>query len=363
MPKLLRLLVLASSMPALSWLLPGSADPPRAPDIRLRRPVALQLTDGGKRLLVGNRDSGTIAVLDTQRLQVVAETRIGRRLSDLVLLPRQNHLLATDEAAGELIVLAYRAGELRELRRLKVGSGPVSVRIGDGGKLATVACLWPRQLVVVDLAGGLEKTHAVIDLPFAPRCQLPVPGTFKVLVADAFAGKLAVVDLRQKKIESLRDLAIHNIRGLALDRSGKHVWLTHQMLNPRGHTTAGDIRTSNVITNHVHKFSLAAVLDPSADVLAGDLLYPLGDVEQGAGDPAQVAENSDGHVLVTFAGVNELAIGRPREAIWTRLAVGRRPTALAVDTNARRAYVANTFADSISVVDLQVPKVIAEVRV
>ena len=54
-------------------------------------------------------------------------------------------------------------------------------------------------------------------------------------------------------------------------------------------------------------------------------------MERGAGDPTEVAATQDGRFLVTLAGVNELAIGRPEQGMWTRVAVARRPTALVVD--------------------------------
>src|SRR5258706_1756868 len=76
--------------------------------VRLRRPVSLLLADDGKRLLVANRTSGTVSVLDTQTLKPIAETRVGRRLSDLAAVPGQNALLVTDEGAGEVVLLALR---------------------------------------------------------------------------------------------------------------------------------------------------------------------------------------------------------------------------------------------------------------
>jgi YVTN family beta-propeller protein len=354
----------------LPWLLRGQgSDPPREgtrPAVRLCRPVALVLADGGKRLLVANRDSGTVAVLDTQKLQVVAETRVGRKLSDMAATQDGSLLLAADEEAGEVALLAHREGVVRELRRLKVGLSPVGVRVSDDDSLAAVACLWPHRLTVLDLAAARQGAggpfSAAVDLPFAPRRLLAVPGGAKLIVADAFGGRLAVVDLARKRVESVRGLAAHNVRGLALDRRRKSLLLAHQVLHAQGRTVRGDIVSGNVIANNVSRLSLAAVLDPLADIQRDDRLYALGDIERGAGDPAEVAETEDGRVLVTLAGVNELAVGRPEEATWTRLPVGQRPTALAVDERGGRAYVANTFADSISVVDLRAPKVIAEVR-
>jgi YVTN family beta-propeller protein len=374
MRKMMGLFLLGSCLLALSGILPGQASDPPAENkpapIRLRRPVALALADGGNRLLVANRDGGTVAVLDTDKLRVAAETRFGRKLSAMTATPDRKLLLVTDEEAGEVVLIAHRQGALRELRRLKVGLTPVSVCVSDDGNLATVACLWPRRLLILDLAavrkqaGGQEPgpAAAVLDLPFAPRRQLLVRGSDRLIVADAFGGKLAVVDLRRKTLESVRSLLAHNIRGLALDRGRGSLLLTQQVLYSQGHTTRGNIPTGNLITNNVYKLALVTLLDPRGDILREDRVYALGDVELGAGDPADVAETADGSLLVTLAGMNELAVGRPEAATWTRLPVGRRPTALAVDAARRRAYVANTFADSISVVDLRGPRVIAEVR-
>src|SRR5262249_15532060 len=163
----------------------------------------LALVEGGKRLLVANRDSGTVAVLDTQTLRVTSEVRVGRRLSDLTATADGGLVLTTDEAAGEVILLALREGAPRELRRLKGGVRPVGVRVGDDGRLAAVALLWPRRLTVLDLAAAREAADkpgpdpVPLDLPFAPRRLLPVPGTPQLIVADAFGGRLAVVDLRR----------------------------------------------------------------------------------------------------------------------------------------------------------------------
>jgi mono/diheme cytochrome c family protein len=350
------LIFLLATFFSLPWLLPGQAGDQS--DIRLRRPIALTLIDDGKILLVANRDSGTVAAWDAVKLRKVHEARFGRRLSDMAATPNGGLILVTDEEAGEVVALERRKGSLWVLQRHKVGISPVSVQVSDDGKLATVACLWPRRLMILDPArtGKVDR----VDLTFAPRCQLLVPGTSKVIVADSFAGQLAVVDVKQKKLESVRSLAIHNIRGLALDRERKHLLLTHQTINGRARTTKGEIRTGNLMTNNIRKISLADLLDPLADITRQERVYSLGDVELGAGDPASLA-SFDEQILVAVGGTNEVVIGRPEMVLWTRLPVGRRPTALAIDPVRQRAYVANTFADSISIVDLQTHKVVGEI--
>jgi YVTN family beta-propeller protein len=327
----------------------------------LRRPIALALADidGKQRLLVANRDSGTISVVDTRSQKVQTETKVGRRLSDMAISPIRDLVLVTDEAAGELVHLEYRDGVLRESGRQKAGVTPVSVRFSADGRFAAVACLWPRQLVVLQM---MPRLQAMVDLPFAPRRLLAVPDSPRMIVADAFGGKLAVVDLQHGLVESVRDLAAHNIRGMTLDRLGQSVLLAHQTIQPQGHTVAGDIRSGNVVNNVIRKIPLADLLDPGVDILRNERTYSLGDVEQGAGDPTELAETNDGTLVVALAGVGEVVVGRPEQVLWTRLAVGNRPTALALEPPARRAYVANTFSDSVSVVDLDAQKTIAEIR-
>src|SRR4051812_16729695 len=102
---------------AATWLaaigLVALADDAVAP--RLRRPIALALLEDGKRLLVANRDSGTVAIVDPSAGRVVSETRVGRRLSDLAVTPDGSRIAVIDEAAGELIVLTLRDGVLKTI--------------------------------------------------------------------------------------------------------------------------------------------------------------------------------------------------------------------------------------------------------
>jgi cytochrome c peroxidase len=325
----------------------------------------MALVDQRKRLLIANRDSGTLTTVDTERLQLVGEVKVGRRLGDLACDSGGKMLAVADEEAGEVVLLQYQGQGLREELRVKVGVSPVSVQLSGDGNLAAVACLWPRRLVLVDLAEARRKAGGgmtQIDLPFAPRRQLLLPGNQWLIVADAFGGKLAVVNVPMKKLESVRDLPVHNIRGLALSRDKKSLLLTHQVLYARGRTTRSDIQTGNLLTNNLTVLALGDVLQPGADVLGNGKVYQLGDVERGAGDPATVVEEPSGQVLVAIAGLNELHAGRPAQTRWKRLSVGRRPTALVVDEAKRRAYLANTFGDSISVVDLNENRVLAEVR-
>src|SRR5262245_31044159 len=226
-----RLLLLAGLLggPALG-ITPRADDPP-AGKVGLRpaqrRPVALAVADGGKWLFVANQRSGSVSVIDTAARRVTAEVAVGRRLSDLAATPDGTALLATDEEAGQLVLLRRVGAGLEVAGRVEVPPGPVAVAALDGRR-GLVASLWPRRLAVVGL-GTAPRLTRTVALPLPPRRLLPVPGSAKVLVADSFGGRLAVVDATRGVVESVRPVPGHNIRGLALARGGRELLVSHQV--------------------------------------------------------------------------------------------------------------------------------------
>jgi YVTN family beta-propeller protein len=315
--------------------------------------VALALADGGKLLFVANRQSGSISVIDTAKARAVAEVLVGRRLADIAATPDGRWLLAADEEGHELIVLKRRGAELRVATRQKVPRHPVSVRAAPGR--CFVASLWARQLSVLDLTDpSRPSVRATVDLPFAPRLQLYLPKARRLLVADSHGGQVAVVDPARGKAESVRALPAHNIRGLAASPSGESVLLAHQALNALATTSRDDIHWGNLLTNNLRTVPATRLLDARADPLRGGVLDYLGDVGAGAADPAGLAVRPDGTAVVTLGGVGEVAVSSPTG--WRRFRVGSRPTVVVLSPDGRTAYVANTFADSVSVLDLAAGK-------
>src|SRR5207237_438870 len=197
--------------------------------------------------------------------------------------------------------------------RLPVGMTPVSVCPLDGTR-CSILLLWPRRVVIAEWQPE-PRVVKVVDLPFAPRKQVPVQGGERLVVADAFGGQLAVVDLRRAALESVRSLPAHNIRGLGQGRDGR-LLLAHQHLSSLAHTTRDDVHWGNLVTNQLRSLRLPAVLGPEADLLEGENVQPLGEVDRGAGDPAGVAVTVDGTVLVTLGGTGEVALRGEKDSQW-----------------------------------------------
>ncbi|HEV3443886.1 MAG TPA: cytochrome c peroxidase [Gemmataceae bacterium] len=356
---------LATALPAFLLLAPicggdGTLSNEAAQAARLRRPVALALTNDGRWLYAANRTAGTISTIDTTAHSVVSEIQVGKKLSDLALTADGRQLLACDEELDALFIFDRQGADLHIIQKIEVGlKSPVSVSVNASATRCYVAGLWAREVLVVDLSAKRPIKH--IALPFPPRRQLLANKDAKLIVTDSFGGRLAVINLERDELESVRALPAHNIRGLALSRDGKELLVAHQTLNGLAHTTFDDVHWGNLLTNNVRVLQMARVLSPAADLLEGSRLHYLGDVGHAAGDPAQIVRTPGGTTLVALAGVGEVAIAQEASYTWERVAVGRGPGAIVVGPEGHRAYVANEFSDSVSVVDLPKAKVIAEI--
>ena len=170
-----------------------------------------------------------------------------------------------------------------------------------------------------------------------------------LIAADAFGGRLAVIDLSQRAIA--RELTIHagNIRGMCVSRDGNQLLLTHSMLNSQQSTTHDGVFWGNVLSNVLRSMPLARLFQhPHSPSDVNDTM-PLGHPSSGTGDPGEVLVTAAGQTVITLSGVGEVSVQPTSTEPFTRRQVGRRPTALAASSDGRHVYVANTHGDSITV--------------
>jgi YVTN family beta-propeller protein len=340
----------------------GESSAPASPMMqRPRQPVALASADSGRTLLVANRRSGSLSVIDATTRRVVAEHNLGRSLVDLAFLSDGRHLLAVDPLADQLLLTDYRDRSIQVVDRIAVSQNPVRLGVIRDQSVCVVASLWSRRLTFVSVdkqspprgSPGLSIA-GTLDLPFCPHELAVLGGGTKLLVADAFGGRLAVVDARHRTIDALRSLPAHNIRGLALAPDGNTIVIAHQALNRLARSSFDDVHWGMLIRNHLRVVSTDALLRPGSDtaLLDRSRLFDLGDVGYAAGDPAALAFDVRGNLIVALAGVDEVAITPSPEQAARRIPVGHRPTAIVPSPDGRYVYVADTLDDTVSVVEI-----------
>jgi YVTN family beta-propeller protein len=332
---------------------------------QFRHPAAVVAVD--KWLFTANERSGSISVVDTNEMRVVDEVEVGGRLADLAATPHGETLFACNQQHHQLVVLLRNDHRLTVTQRVPLPHSPVSVVVSSDGGFVSVASLWSRQICLAAIEGANDSApinvsvRKVLDLPFAPRKQFLSQDGDRLVAADAFGEHLAVIDTREAQLLSLRTLGGHNIGGMAASHDGRELLITHQLLNGRVATIRQRVFWGAVIGNvvkSIHFDELLAIAEASEATavrpraIAHWSLLPLGEPGRAAGDPGEIVITNEGAEVIVLSGVNEVAIRKAPRQPLVRCKVGQRPCGIALAPDQRRAFVANKFDDSVSVIDI-----------
>lgn len=323
---------------------------PPALEARWRHPVAIEFVDD--HLLVANARSGTISVVDPDRGRIVREVEVGRRLSDLAVLPAGRGVLVADNARHELRLLSTET--LKSFDHVAVPHSPVRIAVARDGSFCSVTCLWSHRVAIVPLVLEESTTRfgvpRVVDVPFAPRALCIFDSDRTLIVADAFGGRFATIDVARTKVRTETRFNGHNVADLLPAPDGRQLLVAHQIANDRFPTERERVHAGSIIGNQLRSIPVPEFTRDDAPHLEG-IVSPLGEPGHAAADPSAIAITKDGTRIVATAGTDEVHVRGPADDDCVRLPVGRRPTAIA--TRSGRAFVANELDDTITILDLQ----------
>ncbi len=337
---------------AISFILASSvaaaADLPRVPldKSQFRRPVAITRLDETT-AVVANR-CGTLSVIDLENWTVAAEYQLGGQPTDVAMANKQ--LLVTDSARDRLIVISISREKATVDSELPMPTYPQTVQVAADGKSCTVASRWARKLTFVT-PGDEPVVAATIDLGFCGGEQLFIPSMSKLLVADAFNGRLAVVNTDTHEVEHLHEFGGHNIRGLALSTDGQTLLISHQILNDAALPRRSDIIWGVMVDNMLRTAKLDDILNGKSGAIYSGQTINVGYAGQGAGDPDSLFIDQAGRAVIALAGVDEVSIGKPFSRAFQRIGVGRRPIDL-LPLAEGRFVVVNELSDSLTLIDM-----------
>ena len=315
---------------------------------QVRRPAAL--VPHGDWLLVGNQRSGTVSVVDMAQRRVVAEHRVSEQIADMTPHPGDSAAFVIDGVKHRLLAIKVGVDDVAVEAIAEVAPFPTRMIVSEKHRCVFVSSRWSRRVSIIDFDDRFKKPVRVRQVPleFPPHELLLIEGQRKLIAADAFGGRLAVIDVAMADVERVRDLPAHNIRGLALSFDGSTLLLSCQMLASRSWADRDSVHWGILLSNAVRGLNVKLLLDPQQDVVKESWLEKLGLVGRAAGDPGPILIDKKGRQAVALCGVGEVRINASSYA--QTLPVGRRPSAMVSLDN--RLFVANQFDDSISIIDL-----------
>ena len=330
-----------------------------------RKPAAAVLIDDGQFLAVANEGTGTISLIALPKSgdvkpRILSEPIVGTALTDLVAIPGSNWLLATDFSGG--LYTAHCRGDRLEASRVLEHHAPenaISICLSGNGSVASVASLWGRGVSLFSVVVRDEELRVgnltTLPLDFAPRLQLALDDTH-ILVADAFGGRLALVDVAAQTVKPLKKLHGGNIRGIALSADRKKVVFAHSIQNPLAHADFNDIHWGMLTSNVLREYPREALIHQTyadRDVQ----LRQVGQPGFGAADLAGLVQLPSNEWAVLSSGTGDLSFLQVPAGLSDRIAVGERPLKLIFDGQ-NRLYVLNQLGDSIAIVDTEARRLV-----
>lgn len=343
----------------VSW--PAEASEQLKP--RIRRPVAIVAND--ELVAVANSRSGAISVFEGNSKKILGEHHIAASITDMraIRSPKPRNDLAAfalcpDEK--QLVRLQLTDSSIEKQVVSAIDPSAIRLAVDQRAKRLFVSCRWTHQVTVLAFDRNFKNVTSSksIKLPFAPREMLVLPNKQVLLVAAAFGNQIAIVDTESAATAQVVRIEGHNIRGLAISNDRDRVLIAHQSLNPLARADFDDLHWGMLVSNGVRVIETNLITDGSDDPQPlKSWLDRMGRTGNATGDPAGVITGEKDLMAVALGGVGEVLVRRA--GYLTRLRVGRGPEAMAVAGD--RLYVANRFDDTISVIDLDVGKLIRTV--
>ena len=317
-------------------------------------------------LFVANSRTGSVSKINMTSNALLAEWKVAESLSGIAAW--RKGLLLLDDHAHRLLwsVEESKNSRLEPILSVELPQHPVDVAVSADETSVAVSSLWSRTVTLFrGQRDGLQKERQ-LSLSFAPRTLLYLPDG-KLIVADSFAGRLAIVDTTAGSVLKEHDVYGHNIRGLGLNHKHDKLLVACQTLDPATFTTYERVFWGVLMQNGLHSIPLDQLLSMSGDVVdtapeeaeysgtsyPSQQRYPLGTPSMGSGDPGAMVVTENDTTLIVISGVNQVAFRTASHMPFERLQTGKRPEAICLDSEQKKAFIANRFDDSVTVLSLE----------
>ena len=321
-----------------------------------RRPVSVHLNESADRLVVG-LESGSIAIVDVESRLVSNELQASREIVQLEPCGHDRCWLLLDQDESRLKLIRLDDDSLEILDQVLIEPTARAVAYQRSTRRIAVSSDWSRRIAVFELdSSDGDSSHlrqlTQVDLDFSPGLVLWHDRLPQLLVADAFGGQLAMIDVELGTVAAQANTGGHNTRGMVFDDRGR-LLMTQQILGQRIPITTTGIDFGDVIKNVVRIIEVDRFATDAAAEARSSAAFEIGFAGLGGGDPAEIVRVSDGRWITALSGVAQIAILEPERFNETRVATGIGPSSIEVSPDSRFAFVANRFSDTLSIVDLR----------
>ena len=332
---------------------------------------SIAITPDGECLIVVNPDSNTVSLIDTVTLTVRAELLVGVNPISVAVAPDGGLAYVANQGSDSLSFIDIEAGAV--LGAIEVGNRPAGVTISPDGELLAVAELGDDQVRLLNIPG--LDTVSVLSTTDRPQGLAFTPDGRRLLITHLLSGNVTILPIMiyhsylplvsgsQTGIIETQNppfspsqesaaLAIPTWLNVApapaviINRTGTRAYLPQTMANGLGYNTGFDTTV----------FPKVSVLNLETNSHQTSEHISLPETDRPVGLPWDVAlSRNDTELWVVHSASNDVSvidISSPTHP--TRIAnipVGDNPRGIVLSPDGSTAYVNNTLAGTISVVD------------
>jgi YVTN family beta-propeller protein len=154
---------------------------------------------------VANRISGSLTVLDAERLTIRKVIPVGPGPEGIALTPDRKLLLVALRESGEVILM--KPGSDRALARIPVGRSPIRIAVTPDGALAFVANRGSDDLSVIDLES--RSLRATIPVGAAPGGLAIAPDGLRAYVCNNGSNNVSIVSIPGLRVAGTIETGAH----------------------------------------------------------------------------------------------------------------------------------------------------------
>jgi YVTN family beta-propeller protein len=373
LPVLALLLVAGSLLSALSLssAADGLAPAPKAAS------GTIAITADGSALLAVNPDSNSVTLVDTASQSVIAEIPVGVDARSVAIAPDGQWACVANQGSGTVSIVDI--GSASATAELAVGYRPAGVAVSPDGRLIAVAELGDDQVRLLD--ADTWSSVAVISVGDRPCGLAFAPDQRRLLVTHLLSGQVTIILLRPfavylpiilkgglvglpawgaaEQVGAAPSYEVSTVAtwpqvapapAVAVNSSGTRAYLPQTMAHGQGLNTQFDTTV----------FPKVSVLNLETNEHQPAEHIPLPEKDQPVGLPWDVAlARGDQELWVVNAASNDVSvldISNPRAV---HIPVADNPRGIVIHPDGQLAYVNNTLAGTISVIDTQLYTVTA----
>ncbi|MBN1135256.1 MAG: beta-propeller fold lactonase family protein [Anaerolineae bacterium] len=349
----------------------GSQAAEDTPPAAKRSSSPIALTPDGATLLVVNPDSNSLTLVDTASRLVLAEVPVGVDPCSVAVSPDSSRAYVANQDTDSLSVVDIAARAV--IADIVVGDRPVGVAVSADGRFVAIAELGVDRVRLLDVANlSTLSVTAVADRPyglaFTPDGQRLLvthllSGDVTVLWVQPYRAYLPII-LKGQGTRSLNTPSnpqppMSNLQSqiptwpnvapapaVLVNAAGTRAYLPQTMANGLGYNTSFD----TTVFPKVSVLSLETLSHQTSEHIS------LPETDRPVGLPWDVAlAKGDAELWVVNSASNDVSvinIGTPTHpARVAHIPVGDNPRGIVLAPDGNRAYVNNTLAGTVSVID------------